>query len=46
MGVGKFREENIKVLMENWLLRMIGGKMIMTLVQELSMDPKKYLFFL
>jgi hypothetical protein len=26
MGVKKFQEENIKVLMENWLLEMIGEK--------------------
>jgi hypothetical protein len=36
MGVGKFREENIKVFVENWLLKMIEEKMIIFLAQLLS----------
>ncbi len=34
MGVGKFREENNKVLMENRLLRMIAEKMIIFLAKN------------
>jgi len=36
MGVGKFWKENIKVLVENWFLRMMGGKTIIFWAQFLS----------
>jgi hypothetical protein len=36
MGVGKFWKENIKVLVENWFLKMMGEKTIIFLAQLLS----------
>jgi hypothetical protein len=39
MGVEKFQEENIKVIMEYELFRISGKKMIILSAQLLSKDP-------
>jgi hypothetical protein len=48
MGVGKYQEENIKVLLEYMLFEIINKKndhfSNMTLVQEHLKDPKKYVY--